>query len=118
MTKTYNAHPLMFKNHPFYFVVTFLLCFVGIGFIIYLFWYISCKSVKITIENDTLIYEKGLLSKSHTEIGIDKIKTLKVQQSFMQRIMGVGDIEVYTAGDIPEIVAKGLPDADKIRELI
>jgi hypothetical protein len=30
----------------------------------------------------------------------------------------VGTIEIYTAGDSPEIVASGMPDPNKIREFI
>ena len=41
-----------------------------------------------------------------------------MKQSFFNRIFGVGAIEIYTAGDNPEIIAAGLPDPNKVRELI
>ena len=46
------------------------------------------------------------------------VRTIGVNQSFMDRIFGVGEISVYTAGDLPEIVEKDLPDPNKIREII
>ena len=39
-------------------------------------------------------------------------------KTFFDRIFGVGSIEIYTAGDSPEIVAKGLPDPNRISEII
>jgi hypothetical protein len=41
-----------------------------------------------------------------------------VKQSFSNRIFGTGTIELYTSGDNPEIVAKGMPDPNKVREII
>jgi len=41
-----------------------------------------------------------------------------VDQSFMNRIFGVGKIAVFTAGDEPELVVDGLPDPNSIRDVI
>ncbi|RLW66570.1 MAG: hypothetical protein B6D70_03430 [gamma proteobacterium symbiont of Stewartia floridana] len=69
--------------------------------------------------NDSeILYEKGLLSKERSEVNISSVRTTKVKQSFFDRIFGVGTIEIYTAGDSPEIVAKGLPDPNRISEII
>jgi uncharacterized membrane protein YdbT with pleckstrin-like domain len=43
---------------------------------------------------------------------------VRVNQSLFQRIFGTGDVEIFTAGDDPEITAKGMPDPNEIRELI
>jgi hypothetical protein len=36
----------------------------------------------------------------------------------LQRIMNAGDIAVFTAGDVPELLVRGLPQPDRIRELV
>ena len=59
-----------------------------------------------------------MLSKERSEINISSVRTIKVKQSFFNRIFGVGTIEIYTAGDSPEITARGMPDPNRIRELI
>lgn len=51
-------------------------------------------------------------------MNISSIRTIRVKQSFFNRIFGVGTVEIYTAGDSAEFVAKGLPDPNKVRELV
>jgi len=68
-------------------------------------------------ENE-ILFEKGLLSKERSEVKISIVRTVRVKQSFFNRIFGVGTVEIFTAGDNPEIVAKGMPDPNRIRELI
>ena len=115
----YSEHPVMFKNNPIGFIITLLLIPVfGIGLLILLGWHLQNKASKITINDKEILYEKGLLSKERSEVNMSSVRTTKVKQSFFNRIFGVGTIEIYTAGDSPEIVATGMPDPNKIRELI
>ena len=83
-----------------------------------LIWYIKIKGTKLSITENDILLEKGLLSKERLEISIDKVRTISVKQTFLDRIFGVGEIAVFTAGDLPEITEKGLPDPNKIREII
>ncbi len=119
MSEIYSENPVMFKNNPIGFIVSILLIpAFGIGLIILLVWHLQNKSSKLTINESEILYEKGLLSKERSEINISSVRTTKVKQSFFNRIFGVGSVEIYTAGDNPEIVVTGLPDPNRIRELI
>ncbi len=119
MSTLYSEHPVMFKNNPLGFIAAILLIPVlGIGLLILLNWHLRNKSSKLTVNEHEIIYEKGLLSKERSEININSVRTTKVTQSFFNRLFGVGSIEIYTAGDAPEISAHGLPDPNKISELI
>ena len=119
MRELYSEHPVMFKNHPLGFIVALLLVPVfGIGLLILLGWHLQNKSSKLTVQDNDILYEAGLLSKERSEINISSVRTIKVKQSFFNRIFGVGTIEIYTAGDSPEITARGMPDPNRIRELI
>lgn len=119
MSPQYSEHPVMFKNNPLGFILSLLLIPVfGLGLLILLSWHLQNKSSKLTVGEREILFEKGLLSKERSEVNISSIRTTKVNQSFFNRIFGVGSIEIYTAGDTPEIVAKGMPDPNKIRELI
>ena len=62
--------------------------------------------------------ETGLLSKNRTELHVRSIRTMKVNQSFINRIFGVGKVSIYTAGDDPEIEVAGLPDPHDLREMV
>jgi uncharacterized membrane protein YdbT with pleckstrin-like domain len=114
MSELYSEHPVMFKNNPIGFIVSILLIPVfGVGLLILLVWHLQNKSSKLTINENEILYEKGLLSKERSEVNISSVRTTKVKQTFFERIFGVGSIEIYTAGDSPEIVAKGLPDPNR-----
>lgn len=115
----YSEHPAMFKNNPFGFIAGLLLIPVfGVGILILLWWYLQCKASKLTVKEHDILYETGLLSKSRAEFSISGIRTVRVNQSFFNRIFGVGTIQIYTAGDLPEIEAKGMPEPNQVRELI
>lgn len=118
MSELYSEHPVMFKNNPLGFILSLLLVPLGIGILIFLWWYLQNKSSKLVVTDKDVLFEKGLLSKERSEVSIKSVRTVKIKQSFFNRIFGVGAIEIYTAGDTPEIVATGLPDPNKLREII
>ena len=118
MQELYAANPVMFKNHPLGFLLCILLIPLGVGILILMYWHLQNKSSRLVVTKDHVLYEKGLLSKERSEVDIDGIRTVKVKQSFSNRIFGTGTIELYTSGDNPEIIAKGMPDPNKVREII
>ena len=119
MTELYSEHPVMFKNNPLGFILCLLLIPVfGLGLLLFLSWHLQNKASKLIVTSNDVMFEKGLLSKERSEINISSVRTVKVKQSFFNRIFGTGTIELYTAGDSPEIVAKGMPDPNKVREFI
>lgn len=117
-TILYAASPPMFRNNPLLFVLAVLLIAAfGLGIIILLWWYVVSKSTRLIITDREVRYEKGILSKTRKEIRLPAIRSVRVHQTLGQRIFGTGNIEIYSAGDLPEIVARGLPDPHRIREL-
>ncbi len=119
MNVKYSENPVMFRNNPigFLFAVLLIAAF-GLGILILLWWFVQCKSTKLTVSDNEILFEKGILSKERSEVNISSIRTIRVKQSFFNRIFGVGTVEIYTAGDSAEFVAKGLPDPNKVRELV
>jgi len=119
MSELYSEHPVMFKNNPLGFILCLILIPVGgLGLLILLTWHLKNKASKLSVNDNEILFEKGLLSKERSEVNLASVRTTKVKQSFFNRIFGVGTIEIYTAGDSPEIIASGMPDPNKIREFI
>lgn len=108
----------MFRSNPFGFILAVLLIPVGVGVIILLVWYLKCLSTRLELTGNDLVLTQGLLSKDRIELDVGSIRTVRVYQSFLNRIFKVGSVSVFTAGDKPEIEVAGLPDPHDLRELI
>ena len=114
----YEANPSMIRMYPFGTVVAILVVPLGIGILILLWWWLSTKADKLTIKTDEIVWEHGLISKQYTELAMQSLRSVRVKQSLLQRMLSAGDVEIYTAGDDPELVIRGLPEPDRIREHI
>lgn len=80
--------------------------------------WVSTRSDRLVITDEELIWTHGLLSKQYTEIGMGSVRSVRVSQSLFQRIVNAGDVEIFTAGDDPELVVRGLPNPGRIRDLV
>jgi len=118
-TVVYEAHPAMFRAHPFYFVLCVLLIAAfGLGLLILLWWYIKTRATSLTVTDHELLYERGILSKERLAVSLRHVRSVQVNQGFINRILGVGTIEIKTAGDEPEFTVTDLPDPHEVREAI
>lgn len=118
-TVLYEAHPAMFRAHPFWFIgAVLLIAAFGAGILILLYWYIKTRATTLTVTDSDLMYERGILSKDRTSLSLRHIRSVNVMQSFVNRILGVGTIQISTAGDEPEFTIADMPDPHVIREAI
>jgi uncharacterized membrane protein YdbT with pleckstrin-like domain len=118
-TVIYEAHPAMFRAHPFWFIFSVLLiAALGLGILILLYWYIKTRATALTITQNEIMYEKGILSKDRTSVSLRHVRAVRVTQRFINRILGVGTVEISTAGDEPEFEVRDMPDPHQIREAI
>jgi len=114
----YEANPSLIRMYPFGTILAVLLIPVGVGILLLLYWYLQTKADKLIIKDDEIVWIHGLISKQYTEINMSSVRTVRISQSLFQRIVNAGNVEIYTAGDNPEVVIKGLPNPDQIREFI
>jgi hypothetical protein len=115
----YDSHPSMFRSNPLGFVLVLVLCVVLIGLVILLFWWLKTLGTKLTVTNKRSILRKGVLSKSTTEVLHQDVRNIQINQTFFQRICGVGSIGISSAGQAGiEIQAQGMPTPDKIKQII
>lgn len=115
----YESHPAMFKSNPVGFVLSILLCVVGIGLIVLLFWWLNCLGTTLTVTNKRSVLRVGLLSKSISEVRHRDVRSIQVSQTFLQRVFDAGSIAVSSAGQSGiEILARGMPDPYKAKRII
>jgi uncharacterized membrane protein YdbT with pleckstrin-like domain len=80
--------------------------------------HIQRQAIKMTISGDKLRYETGLGSKSTRIIQLPKVQDVRVVQSIMQRMLGVGDISIETAGESSRLVLDNIDQPQRLAEQI
>ncbi len=115
----YDEHPSMFRNRPVEFVLTGLLCLIGIGIVMFFVWWLKCKGTQLTVTTERTRLRKGILSKSVTEVWHQDVRNVQLSQSFFQRMFNVGWIGISSSGQSGlEIGVAGLPDPERVKQLI
>ncbi len=70
--------------------------------VLLLLWPIKChlrnRLIKMTILDDRLRYESGLTTRTTRTILISRVQDVTVHQRIGQRLFGVGDVSIETAG--------------------
>ena len=83
-----------------------------------LLWPLKChilnRRTRITILEDKLRFDTGFLSKTTRTILISRIQDLTVHQRVGQRIFGVGDLSIETAGETSRLT---IPEIDRPQEV-
>ena len=115
----YDAHPAMFRAHPFWFLgYIILIPAFGLGIVLLLYWYIQTRQTRLTVTDSEIVYARGILRKARTEVSLKHIRSVNMTQGFLNRLLGVGTIQVFTAGDQPEFTVPGIPLPGTVREAI
>jgi uncharacterized membrane protein YdbT with pleckstrin-like domain len=96
--------------------------YLPIASLLVLLWpikrHLKRQTVKLTISGDKLRYETGFVSKSMRLIQLPKVQDVRVIQSFWQRIFGVGDISIETAGENSRLIVQNLDQPGQLAEQI
>jgi membrane protein YdbS with pleckstrin-like domain len=114
----YHGSPTMFRAHPLAFVVSLLLTPFIIGAVILLVWCIKARTTHLQIDEQAVRFETGVFSKDRRALSRSSIRTVRVTQTLLNRLLNVGSVEIYTAGDIPEIHAPAMRAPNEIRDLL
>ena len=82
-------------------------------------WWIRNVFVTLKVTNNRTILQRGLINRSVSEVQHDDVRNIRLDQSFPERIFGVGTIGISSAGQSNvEIVAENMPRPARIIELI
>ena len=94
---------------------------------LFFFWLIVpliialCKRAAtiLRIYSNRVTLERGLFSKCYQDFIPRDIRSIDVDQSFLQRLVGIGDITISTAATVEAAEkVEGIPDPKAVRELI
>jgi uncharacterized membrane protein YdbT with pleckstrin-like domain len=76
------------------------------------------RLTKMTILDDRLRYETGLLSRTTRTILISRVQDVTVHQRVGQRIFGVGDLSIETAGEASRLTVSQIDRPQQIADHI
>ena len=68
----------------------------------------------VSIAGERLRYESGMMSKSTRTIQLSKVQDVRVDQTLTQRLFGVGNLSIETAGEASRLT---IPDVDNPQSL-
>jgi uncharacterized membrane protein YdbT with pleckstrin-like domain len=73
---------------------------------------------KATITGDRLRYETGFTSKSTRTIQLTKVQDVRVDQRMSQRMFGVGNISIETAGEASRLMLHNIDNPQALADEI
>ncbi|MBO4119852.1 PH domain-containing protein [Cupriavidus gilardii] len=71
---------------------------IFVGFLFLLVAFIRIWTTELAITNKRIIAKFGLISRSTIELRLDKVETVRVEQSILGRILNYGSVVVSGAG--------------------
>lgn len=105
------------QENTFYIIVGMIAGIIGLT--IFFSWWLTVINTRLTITEKRLTLREGILSKNIHEVYISDIRSVQVQQTLLERILGTGTVEVSGAATVEaEIRINGIPNAYKVKECI
>jgi len=112
-----SARPAMFRNNPVGFILLVIL--FPLGIIMLPIWWLVCLCTCLTVTESRTILRSGILSKRTNEVRHQDVRNILVEQGIFQRLFGVGDIGISSAGQAGiEITVSGMPNPQAIAKAI
>jgi uncharacterized membrane protein YdbT with pleckstrin-like domain len=79
-----------------------LLLVVGVGLVFLVWAWIRYKTTECAVTDKRIIAKTGLISRNTTELFLDKVESLHVEQSVAGRILDFGTITIHGTGTTTE----------------
>jgi membrane protein YdbS with pleckstrin-like domain len=80
---------------------------------------IALRSHRYGVSNQRIMVESGVFSKSLAEIDVRTIDDITFHQTFIGRLLGIGEISIRSSDPAnPRVRLIGVPDPRQVRELI
>jgi membrane protein YdbS with pleckstrin-like domain len=78
--------------------------------------HIQSRFTRLIISGDKLCYETGVLARAKRLIQITKVQDVRVDQTLTQRMLGMGNLSLETAGETSRLVMNNVDSPDRVAE--
>ncbi|KAA0212579.1 MAG: hypothetical protein DYG94_14175 [Leptolyngbya sp. PLA3] len=95
-----------------------ILAALGFGGVV-AWWWIQSLSAALEVTTKRTVAKRGIFSRSTSEVLHDNIRNVRIEQSFWQRVWGVGSIGISSSGqDGIEIQMDRIPGPQRLQQVI
>jgi uncharacterized membrane protein YdbT with pleckstrin-like domain len=118
-----NAEQQIWRGTPsqwtncwaFFFGILFCWLIVPLGILIYK-WLLT-KTTVYEVTSQRIKFESGILNKTVEEIELYRVKDTSLEQPFLLRMVGLGNILIRTMDEsTPDVMLRAVPAAAALRE--
>ncbi len=89
------------------------------GVVWFCVWKVRAMTTRLIITTKRTTLRLGIFSRTTREVLHDRVQDVKVEQSFLQRVLGVGTLSLSSSSDEGfEIVMTDVPDVLRVRDVI
>ena len=78
--------------------------------------HIQSRFTRLILTGDKLCYENGVMARSKRLIQITKVQDVRVDQALTQRMLGIGNLSLETAGETSRLVMRNVDSPDRVAE--
>ena len=113
-TIEWTGHPSQWQNLGW-----FLLCLLLIPIPFAIWKWLETKNTLYTLTDQRLKFTRGVFSKTTEDLELYRVRDTKFEQSFFERLVGLGAIELFTTDETSQrIRLPYIADAEAVREKI
>lgn len=95
------------------------LILAGVAGVFWLGWWGGTRFTTLTVTNRRTTLQRGLFARKTSEVRHQDVRNLQVNQKTMERLLGVGDLAISSAGqDDLEIAVQGIPNPNHVANVI
>lgn len=76
------------------------------------------RMTRTVISGDKLRLESGLLGRSSRTVPLAKVQDVRVDQTLLQRLIGIGSVSVETAGEASRLTLANIDQPQEVADLI
>jgi len=81
--------------------------------------YLDWLRLLYVITDEEVYVKHGLVSRDVTQVRLDRVQNTAFEQSVRQRVLGYGDVRLYTAGtNTEDITFERVPNPDRVSQLM
>jgi uncharacterized membrane protein YdbT with pleckstrin-like domain len=91
---------------------------VLIGIPVVIVPFLRWRTTHYVVTDHRVMVRRGILSKAGKDITLSKITDVSFQQTFLDRVIRAGTLNIESAGDSADELLKNIPHSDVVQQLI